>query len=367
MHQTNRKSVLRKNTRPVKVGNVFIGGGYPVTVQSMTRSDTADWEKTVAEIHELEQAGCEIIRCSANTEEAALALKKIKENISIPLVADIHFDHKLALMALESGIDKIRINPGNIGSTDKIKAVVNGCKSKGVPIRIGVNSGSLEKDILKKHGRPSPEALVESGLRHIEILENLDFQDIIIALKSSSVTDTIEAYRLLSEKVNYPLHLGVTEAGSSFQGTIKSSIGIGTLLAGGIGDTIRVSLTGQGVEEVRVGHEILKSLNYRSGGVEIISCPTCGRLEADMYSIIDEVEKEFAKIRTPMKIAIMGCVVNGPGEAKEADIGITFAKDYAILYRNGKSEGMIPYSEVAKRLTDEARKKEAEAKNGIKN
>ena len=348
---------MRRKTREVKVGSLSVGGDHPVSVQSMTRSKTEDWKKTVEEILVLEKAGCEIIRCSANTLEAAEALKEIKKNIHIPLVADIHFDYKLALVAVKSGVDKIRINPGNIGSDEKIREVIKACKDARIPIRIGVNSGSLEKDILKKYGRPEPEALVESAMRHIEILEYNDFYDTIVAMKSSSVADTIAACRLFSAKSDYPQHLGITEAGSSYSGTIKSAIGIGSLLADGIGDTIRVSLTGQGGDEIRAGLEILKTLGLRHEGIEIISCPTCGRLEADLYSVLEQVEKQLADIKTPLKIAVMGCLVNGPGEAKEADIGVTFGKDHSIIYVDGKSTGRIPYADVVKTLVDLAREK----------
>jgi (E)-4-hydroxy-3-methylbut-2-enyl-diphosphate synthase len=356
MHQTSRKSILRRKTREVKVGNLFIGGDHPITVQSMTRSKTEDAKSTISEILELEKAGCEIIRCSANTTQAALSLKEIKKQIHIPLVADIHFDYKLALIAVESGVDKIRINPGNIGGNEKIKEVVKACKDANIPIRIGVNSGSLEKDILKKYGRPEPEALVESAMRHIEILEYNDFFETIVAMKSSSAADTIAACRLFSARSDYPQHLGITEAGSSYSGTIKSAIGIGSLLADGIGDTIRVSLTGQGADEIKAGFEILKSVGCRNDGVEIISCPTCGRLEADLYSVLEQIEKQLGDIKIPLKIAVMGCLVNGPGEAKEADIGVTFGKDYSIIYVDGKSTGMIPYGDVVKTLVDLARK-----------
>ncbi|MDH4200321.1 MAG: flavodoxin-dependent (E)-4-hydroxy-3-methylbut-2-enyl-diphosphate synthase [Spirochaetia bacterium] len=357
MHETTKRTVSRKKTRALKVGNIYIGGQHPVTVQSMTRSKTEDWKSTVDEIKILEAAGCEIVRSTANTVEAAEALKKIREHITIPLVADIHFDYKLALLAVQAGVHKIRINPGNIGSNEKIREVVKACKDSGIPIRIGVNSGSLEKDILKKYQRPTPEAMIESALRHIEILERNNFNDIIVALKSSSVIDTIAACKMFSQKMDYPLHLGVTEAGSPFTGSIKSAMGIGTLLYEGIGDTIRVSLTGKGVEEVQVGMEILKGLGYRNDGVEIISCPTCGRLESDLFSVLTEVENELAHIRTPLKIAIMGCLVNGPGESREADIGVSLGKENAVFYVDGKSRGMIEFSEISKRIVEEAKKK----------
>lgn len=332
---------------------MMVGSGHPIPVQSMTKTKTADWQATVAQIHEYEKAGCQVVRVTANSEEAALALKKIKQNISIPLVADIHFQHKLALIAVESGVDKIRINPGNIGNEDKIAEVLKACKDNGIPIRIGVNAGSLEKDILRKYGYPTAEGLVESALRHIEICDRHNFQDIIISLKSSDVPMMMKAYRQLATICDFPFHLGVTEAGTAFQGTIKSSIGIGGLLSEGIGDTIRVSLTDNGVEEIKVGREILRSLGLTSFGVTLVSCPTCGRLEVDLFRIAREVEEAVAHIKTPLKVAVMGCLVNGPGEAKDADIGISAGKESAILYVKGESRGKITEAEIIPRLLEE--------------
>ena len=338
------------------MGNIPVGGNHPVSVQSMTKTPTADWQKTVDQILEYEQAGCQIVRVTANTEEAALALEKIKGKINIPLVADIHFQHKLALIAAESGVDKIRINPGNIGDETKIKEVLDACKRKKIPIRIGINAGSLEKDILKKNGFPTAEGMAESALRHIEICHKYDFDDLIISLKSSSVPMMISAYEMLAAKCEYPFHLGVTEAGTFFQGSIKNAIGIGSLLSKGIGDTLRVSLTGSGIDEIRVGREILRSLEIVNQGVTLISCPTCGRLEVDLVSIAEKIEKATAHIKTPLKIAVMGCLVNGPGEAKEADIGISSGKQSAVLYVKGESKGKIKEEEIIPRLLEEIEK-----------
>lgn len=349
-------NIERRVTRVVDVGGVKVGGGNPIAVQSMTKTKTADWEATALQIREFEEAGCEIVRCAANTIEAAEAIKKIKPQISIPLAADVHFDHKIALAAIKSGADKIRINPGNIGSREKVKEVVLACKDHGVPIRIGVNAGSLEKELLKEFGYPGAEAMVESAMRHVAILEEHDFDDIIISVKSSHVYATIEATRLLSAKTDYPLHLGVTEAGGSMAGLVKSSVGIGALLAEGIGDTIRVSLTGSGVDEVRAGKEILRSLGYPGAGINIISCPTCGRLESDLVSMVREVSEGTQKVKAPLNVAIMGCVVNGPGESRGADIGVSVGKDHAVLYIKGESKGMIAVADVAKRVLQEIEK-----------
>lgn len=362
MSDTVTADIKRKKTRAVKIGDLTIGAGHEIPVQSMIKIPTARKEEIVDEIKELEEAGCKIIRVTANDSEAAKALQYIKQNISIPLVADIHFDYELALEAIKSGVDKVRLNPGNIRRRGKhlddegfnnekeIEAVVEAAQAAKIPIRIGVNSGSLEKDILKKHQYPTSDALVESALRHIKILENFEFYDIIVALKSSQVWTTIEAYRKISEKVDYPLHLGVTEAGGALPGLVKSSIGIGTLLAEGIGDTLRVSLTGPAIEEVKSGNEILKSLGYRSFGVNLISCPTCGRLQADLVSIIEELQEPLSKIKTPLNIAVMGCVVNGPGESKGADIGVSLGKNHAIFYVNGLSRGEISVGEVKEKI-----------------
>ncbi len=345
--------IARKETRTVTVGGIPIGFGHLIPVQSMTKTHTENWQETIREIRLLENAGCAIVRCAANNIEAAKALKQIKREISIPLVADVHFDHKIALQAIHSGVDKIRINPGNIGSPNKIKEVVRACQDHNVPIRIGINAGSLEKDILKEHGYPGPRAMVASAKRHISILEELNFYDIIISMKSSHALATIEANRLLSQATNYPIHLGVTEAGSEMSGFIKSGVGIGALLAEGIGDTIRVSLTAPGAQEVKAGYEILRSLGYPVNGVNIISCPTCGRLEADLIPIVHEITRETAHIKEPLSIALMGCVVNGPGESKGADIGICAGKDHAVLYIEGESRGMISFEGLAKRLLTE--------------
>lgn len=313
---------MNKKTRVIKVGNVPIGGGNPVVVQSMTKTFTHDVDSTVAQVHELELAGCQIVRVAVPHEEDALALKDIKQRINIPLVADIHFNYTFALTAIEAGVDKIRINPGNIGSKEAIRAIVSACKERGVPIRIGVNAGSLEKEILTKYKHPTAAALVESALNNIKILEKFSFHDIVVSIKSSSVRATLEAYRLISKKVSYPLHLGVTEAGIPKIGIVRSSIGIGALLAEGIGDTIRVSLTGNPVEEVRVAYEILRALELVRRGVTVISCPTCGRCSIDVEEIAIEIESRTAHIKTPLTVAIMGCEVNGPGEAADADVGL---------------------------------------------
>ena len=350
---TKVDSLTRRKTRSVRVGSVPIGSEHPIAVQSMTKTKTADWRATVDQILRYEDAGCQIVRVTANDEDAALALKHIKKNIHIPLVADIHFQHKLALIAVKSGVDKIRINPGNIGSKEKVADVLNACRDAGIPIRIGVNAGSLEKDILREVGYPTAEGMVQSALRHIEICHAHHFENVIVSLKSSDVFMMIEAYRKLATLCDYPFHLGVTEAGTAWQGTIKSSIGIGGLLAEGIGDTIRVSLTTDGVEEVKVGREILRSLGLVSFGVTLISCPTCGRLEVDLFRVASEIEKAVAHIKTPLKVAVMGCLVNGPGEAKEADIGISAGNGSAILYVKGESKGKISEAEIIPRLLEE--------------
>jgi (E)-4-hydroxy-3-methylbut-2-enyl-diphosphate synthase len=326
----------RLKTRKIKVGNIYVGGDAPITVQSMTNTDTRDVASTVKQILSLEAAGCDIIRCAVPDMEASNALKQIVSQIHIPLVADIHFDYKLALSSINNGVSALRINPGNIGNIDRIKAVAEAAKEKAIPIRIGVNSGSLEKDILNKYNHVCPEALVESALRHVEILENLNFNDIAISIKSSNVMQMIESYRLISKKISYPLHIGVTESGTLWRGTIKSSVGIGSLLCEGIGDTIRVSLTGDPVEEVKVGKEILKSIGYINEGVEFISCPTCGRTQIDLIAIAKEVEERVSKINKNIKIAVMGCAVNGPGEAREADVGIAGGNGEGLIFRKGE-------------------------------
>jgi (E)-4-hydroxy-3-methylbut-2-enyl-diphosphate synthase len=346
---------MQRNSRQIKIGSVSVGGGAPVTVQSMTKTDTRDVPATVAQIKSLEKAGCDIVRLAVPDMDAALALGKIKKRTKIPIVSDIHFDYRLALEAVRQGVDGMRINPGNIGAKYRIKAVVDAVRERGIPIRIGVNSGSLEKDILKKHGSPTPEALAESALRHVSILEDLDFRDIKISVKSTDVRKMIAAYRILAEKTEYPLHLGVTEAGTYEMGTIKSSVGIGTLLAEGIGDTIRVSLTGDPVDEIDVGLKILRSLGMRRNGIELISCPGCGRLEIDLMKLVKDVEQRITglELPRPIKIAILGCVVNGPGEASEADIGIAGGRGKGMLYKDGKLVRSFKEGDIVDELVKE--------------
>jgi (E)-4-hydroxy-3-methylbut-2-enyl-diphosphate synthase len=347
---------MRKKTKKIKVGNIYVGGDSPVTVQSMTNTDTRDAEKTIMQILELEQAGCEIIRCAVPDMEAAEALGRIKSKINIPLVADIHFDYKLALKSIENGVDALRINPGNIGSEIKVKEVINSAKYYGIPIRIGVNSGSLEKILLEKYGRPTPEALVESAMGHVQILEKQGFYDTAISVKTSNVVETIASYRLLSERTDYPLHIGVTEAGTIFSGTIKSSVGIGTLLCEGIGDTIRVSLTDKPVEEVKVGLEILKACGLRKKGLEFISCPTCGRTNIDLIDIAKKAEMLLGEIDKPLKVAIMGCAVNGPGEAREADIGIAGGNGEGLIFKKGIIVKKVKEENLLEELVNEINK-----------
>ncbi len=328
--------IKRKKTDQIKVGHVKVGGSAPITVQSMTNTDTRDVDKTVAQIRCLEKAGCEIIRAAVLDIEAAQAIALIKKQIKIPLIADIHFDYRLALASIQAGADGLRINPGNIGNAAKIRKVADCATEYQIPIRIGVNAGSLEKDLVKKYGGVTAEAMAESALRHVEILRSLNFHAIKISIKASDVHRTLEAYRLLSSKTDLPLHVGVTEAGGLYPGTVKSSLGIGMLLSEGIGDTIRVSLTRDPVEEVRVAYEILRALDIRQHGPEIISCPTCGRCQIDLFSIVERVETALMTYPVPLKIAIMGCVVNGPGEAREADIGVAGGAGVGILFRKGK-------------------------------
>ncbi|MCH7948956.1 MAG: flavodoxin-dependent (E)-4-hydroxy-3-methylbut-2-enyl-diphosphate synthase [Candidatus Dadabacteria bacterium] len=346
---------MERNTRQIELGGIKIGGGAPITVQSMTKTDTRDIPGTVAQIKSLEKAGCDIVRLAVPDMDAAKSLGEIKKQTNIPIISDIHFDYKLALEAVKQGVDGMRINPGNIGSKYRIKAVVDAVRERGIPIRIGVNSGSLEKDILKKHGSPTAEALAESAFRHVEILEDLDFRDIKISVKSTDVKKMIASYRILAERCEYPLHLGVTEAGTYEMGTIKSSIGIGTLLADGIGDTIRVSLTGDPVDEVIVGFNILRSLGLRRNGIELISCPGCGRLEIDLMKLVKDVEDRIADINLPrpIKVAILGCVVNGPGEASEADIGIAGGKGKGMLYKDGKLVRSFKEDQIVDELVKE--------------
>ena len=343
----------RKNTRKIKVGNVYMGGDAMVSIQSMTNTDTRNIEATLDQIRALYNAGCEIIRCAVPDMEAAEAIKEIVKDSPIPVVADIHFDYKLALKSIENGIAGLRINPGNIGSTERVKMVVEAAKAKNIPIRIGVNSGSLEKKLLEKYGEPTAEALVESALGHVRILEELDFHDIVISIKSSNVKMMIEAYRLMSSKCDYPLHLGVTESGTPFKGAIKSSVGIGTLLAEGIGDTIRVSLTSDPIEEIKVAKEILKALDLRKGGLEFISCPTCGRTQINLIKIAEEVEKRLEGINKEIKVAVMGCIVNGPGEAREADIGIAGGKGEGIIFKKGQIIKKVKEEDLVEELMKE--------------
>ena len=325
----------RTQTRPIKVGNLQIGQQNKVIIQSMTNTKTSDVDATVKQILALEKAGCQIVRLAVITVEEAKAISKIKEQVHIPLVADIHFDYKVALACAEAGIDKIRINPGNIGDDEKVKAVVKACQSKNIPIRIGVNAGSLEKNILAKYGKPSPEALCESAMYHIGLLEKFDFNDIVVSIKSSNVENMINAYTLLDSKCNYPLHLGVTEAGTYRMGIIKSAMGIGSLLLNGIGDTIRVSLTDAPVKEIDAGFDILRAAGHKVNGPEIISCPTCGRTRLDVAAIANQVEAGLKGLNKNIKVAVMGCVVNGPGEAREADIGIACGADNAAMFKKG--------------------------------
>ena len=353
----------RKKTRQIMVGDVPVGNMAPIAVQSMTNTPTADVTATVLQIVRLQHAGCEIIRVAVPDAEAAQAISVIKSKISIPLIADIHFDFRLAIAAARAGADALRINPGNIGSAKKIKAVVDCAKDAGISIRVGVNAGSLEKDIIKKYKSVTAQAMVESALRNIELLKSLDFHQLKVSLKASDVARTIEAYRMLSAKTDLPLHVGVTAAGSLYSGIVKSALGIGTLLAEGIGDTLRVSLTRDPVEEVRVGYEILKALGIRRRGPEIISCPTCGRCNIELFSIVEQVEKELMSTVSPIKIAIMGCVVNGPGEAREADIGIAGGDGTGILFRKGKVVKKFPQEKLVDVLRDEVNRYEKIYKN----
>ena len=339
----------RKHTRVIEVGNIKIGGNNPIVIQSMTNTLTEDIDATVKQIKQLEDVGCEIIRVAVPTLEAAAAIKAIKKQISIPIIADIHFDHKLALASIESGVDGLRLNPGNIGSLNNVVAVVEAAKERMIPIRIGVNSGSISKAILRKYG-VSAEGLVESALEHVAILEKANYNEMKISVKASSVNLTLAAYRLLSSKVDYPLHIGVTEAGTEFRGTIKSSVGIGTLLAEGIGDTIRVSLTSDSIKEVIVGYEILRSLDLRKG-LELISCPTCGRTRINLIKIAREVEEKLVPYRDlDITVAVMGCVVNGPGEAREADFGIAGGIGEGLLFSKGEIIKKVPEDQLIPEL-----------------
>jgi (E)-4-hydroxy-3-methylbut-2-enyl-diphosphate synthase len=344
----------RRKTRQIQVGNVKIGGDAPVSVQSMTTTDTGDVKATVAQILQLENAGCEIIRVAVPDHASAQVLSKIKNQIHIPLIADIHFDYQLGLIALEEGVDCIRLNPGNIGERKRLERVVSSARGKKIPIRVGINAGSLEKDLLEKYGFPTAEAMAESAFRAINVLEEMEFYDTKVSLKASHVSLAVEAYRLFSAKSDYPLHLGVTEAGTLFTGSIKSSIGLGLLLSEGIGDTIRVSLAADPVEEVRAGFEILKALELRHRGINVIACPTCGRLEIDVIKLANDVEKRLGDMKVPLNISILGCVVNGIGEGMEADVGIAGGRDSGILFKKGEIVRKVNADEIYDVLIEEA-------------
>ncbi len=348
--------IIRRKTRQISVGSVKIGGDAPISIQSMTKTDTRDIKATIRQIKQLEDEGCDIVRVAVIDEEAADAIKEIKKKINIPLIADIHFHYRLALKAMEAGSDGIRINPGNIGGQDRLKRIVKEAKLRSIPIRIGVNAGSLEKQLLRQFGGPTPEAMVESALKTISWMEDIGFDLIKVSLKASDVLRTVEAYRLFSNRSDYPLHVGVTEAGIGTSAIIKSSIGIGLLLEEGIGDTIRVSLTGDPVNEVRVANDILRALKIREKGVEIISCPTCGRCEIDLVPVVERIERYVKNISKPMTIAIMGCVVNGPGEAKEADIGIAAGKSSGVLFKKGRIIKKVDKEDFVTVLLEEAEK-----------
>ena len=342
-----------RNTKKIKIKDLYIGGDSEITVQSMTNTDTADTVSTIKQIKSLTDEGCDIIRVAVPNDDAAKSIKKIVSSITIPLVADIHFDYKLAIESIKNGADAIRINPGNINDIEKIKQIVDCAKEYEIPIRVGVNSGSLEKDLLAKFGGPTPEALVESALKNVKVLEDLNFDDIVISVKSSNVVSSIKSYRLLSSKTNYPLHIGVTEAGTLYSGTVKSCIGIGSLLCDNIGDTIRVSLTDNPIEEVKLGKQILKACGLRKDGIEFVSCPTCGRTKINLIKLAEEAEKALKKVNKPLKVAIMGCVVNGPGEAKEADIGVAGGKNEGIIFKKGQILKKVPEDKLLDELIKE--------------
>ena len=344
---------MRRQSKQVFAGAVAIGGGAPVSIQSMLNIPASDIDGNVRQAMELERAGCEILRVSIPDRQAVSLIPAIKKAIGIPLVADIHFDYRLALESAAAGVDKIRINPGNIGGSDHVRAVAQACRERGIPIRIGVNSGSVEKEILAKYGAPTPDALVESALYHASLLERFDFTDIVLSIKSSDVDTMIRAYELCAEKCRYPLHLGVTEAGTERMGLVKSSIGIGSLLQRGIGDTIRVSLTANPVKEIAAGMDILKALNLRQEGIQFVSCPTCGRTKIDLIAIADEVERRLAHCKKPIKVAVMGCVVNGPGEAREADIGIAGGDGVGLLFKKGEIVRKVPEDKLVDELVRE--------------
>lgn len=345
--------MYRDHTKVIKIGDRQIGGGNPILIQSMTNTRTEDVQATVAQIRRLEAAGCEIIRCTVPTEEAAKAVAEIKKQIAIPLVADIHFDYKMAIAAIENGADKIRINPGNIGGADRVKAVVDAARERQVPIRVGVNSGSLEKDILAKYGGVTAEGIVESALDKVRMIEEQNYDNMVISIKSSDVLMCVKAHELIAQKTNYPLHVGITEAGTLLSGNIKSSIGLGLILSQGIGDTIRVSLTGDPAEEIKSAKLILRTLGLRKGGIEVVSCPTCGRTSIDLIGLANQVENMVADIPLDIKVAVMGCVVNGPGEAREADIGIAGGKGEGLLIKKGEIVKKLPEAELLGALREE--------------
>ncbi len=356
---------MRKNTRTIRIGDRLIGGGNPILIQSMTNTKTEDIKGTVEQIKRLTAAGCEIIRCTVPTMEAAKALTEIKKQITIPLVADIHFDYRMAIAAIEHGADKIRINPGNIGGKDRVKAVVDTAKDRGIPIRVGVNSGSLEKELLEKYGGVTAEGLVESALSKVHMIEELGFEQLVISIKSSDVLMCARAHELIAEQTDYPLHIGITEAGTLYSGNIKSAVGLGIILYQGIGDTIRVSLTGDPLEEIKSAKRILKTLGLRKGGIEVVSCPTCGRTQIDLISLANQVETLVEEYPLDdIKVAVMGCVVNGPGEAKEADLGIAGGKGTGILFRKGQIiKNAIPEKELLKALTAELKNLTTQTQN----
>ncbi len=348
--------MIRRVSRQVDVGNVKIGGDAPIAIQSMLNVLSSDYEGNLAQVKELEEAGCEIVRMAVPDMEAVKVLGKLKENTNIPLVADIHFDYRLALESLNAGVDKIRINPGNIGSAERVAAVADACNLKNVPIRIGVNSGSVEKDLLEKFGGATPDAMVESAFRHVKLLEDCGFYNTVISIKSSDVENMVKAYSLVAERCDYPLHLGVTEAGTERSSLIKSSIGIGSLLLNGIGDTIRVSITDTPVKEIFAARDILKAINVRVETPQIVSCPTCGRTKIDLVSLANQVENAVKNIKKPIKIAVMGCVVNGPGEAKEADIGVAGGDGCGVIFKKGEILRKVNEDEIVKALLDEIKK-----------
>jgi (E)-4-hydroxy-3-methylbut-2-enyl-diphosphate synthase len=344
---------MRKETKVIRIGNKVIGGGNPILIQSMTNTKTEDIAATIEQIIKLEAAGCDIIRCAVPTMEAAEAIKEIKKGINIPLVADIHFDYRLAIAAIENGADKVRINPGNIGGTEKLKAVVDAAKLKNIPIRVGVNSGSLERELVEKYGGVTPEGLVESALDKVHAIEDMGYDNLVISIKSSDVLMCIKAHELIADKSSYPLHVGITESGTLLSGNIKSAVGLGVMLYEGIGDTIRVSLTGDPVEEVKSAKLILKALGLRKGGVELVSCPTCGRTQIDLIGLAGKVEAMIQEFDLDIKVAVMGCAVNGPGEAKEADIGIAGGRGEGILIKKGKVIKKVPEDQLLETLREE--------------